>query len=124
MKLANIAPDLVPIDVLTRLAVPDEDWYVEAPATAALKTLVGRQRDVLYVFFQRLHSPAADVREYAASALADIAREEPEILSATEIRKERQYLKKLNDKAAASLLNDALTHLDGVKEKGAYKYGI
>jgi len=124
MKLANIAPDLVPIDILTRLAVPDEDWYVEAPATAALKTLVGRQRDVLYVFFQRLHSPAADVREYAANALADIAREEPEILSATEIRKEHQYLKKLNDKAAASLLNDALTHLDGVKEKRAYKYGI
>ncbi|WIG58338.1 MAG: hypothetical protein OJF49_001084 [Ktedonobacterales bacterium] len=124
MKLANIAPDLVPIDVLTRLAVPDEDWYVEAPATAALKTLVGRQRDVLYVFFQRLHSSAADVREYAARALADIAREEPEILSATEIRKERQHLKKLKDKEAVSLLDDALTHLDGAKEKGAYKYGL
>ncbi len=124
MNLANSAPHLVPIEVLTRLAVPNEDWYVEAPATAALKTLVGYQRAVLHVFFQRLHSSEPDVREYAARALADIARKEPECLSASEIRRERQYLKTLKDDEAIVHLDDALTRLDGVNEKRAYKYGL
>ncbi len=39
MDLAQFAPDRVPVDLLTRLSVYSEDWYVESPANAALKAM-------------------------------------------------------------------------------------
>src|ERR1700693_4194863 len=40
MNLAQYAPELVPLDILERLSVHDEDWYVQAPANAALKAMI------------------------------------------------------------------------------------
>ena len=47
MDLAEIAPALVPIDLLIPLSVYNEDWYVQAPPNAALKILARSMPRVL-----------------------------------------------------------------------------
>lgn len=51
MDLAHSAPDRVPLDLLLKLSVHDEDWYVEVPANAALKAMVRSFPAVLKIFF-------------------------------------------------------------------------
>ena len=53
MDLAQYAPDRVPVDVLQRLSVYDEDWYVQAPANAALKAIASSIPSVLRIYFMR-----------------------------------------------------------------------
>jgi len=59
MDLAHSAPALVPLDILLKLGVYDEDWYVEAPAAAALKAMARSFPEVLNVFFMQLRSTVA-----------------------------------------------------------------
>ena len=56
MEMARVAPDRVPVDILLRLSRYDEDWYVQAPANAALKTIAHAVPGVLRIFFDRLKS--------------------------------------------------------------------
>ena len=42
MDLAHSAPDRVPLDIAIKLSVYSEDWYVQAPANAALKAMATR----------------------------------------------------------------------------------
>ena len=53
MRWAQFAPDRIPIDILLKLSAYDEDWYVERPANAALKTMARSVREVLSIFFAR-----------------------------------------------------------------------
>jgi TIR domain len=69
MELANSAPDRVPLDLLLTLSVHDEDWYVEAPANAALKAMAHSFPAVLQVFYVRLRSSTSEERLHAAQAL-------------------------------------------------------
>jgi hypothetical protein len=39
MDLAHSAPDRVPLDLVMKLSVYDEDWYVQASANASLKAM-------------------------------------------------------------------------------------
>ena len=117
-------PQLVPIDMLLKLAVPDEDWYVEAPAVAALKTLVRAIPPVLQVFLSSLRSANPDERIHAAQALAEIAEQEPELLDADELKKQFEGLKRAGDRDSAIYLQEALDRVKGAKPGSRYKYRI
>jgi hypothetical protein len=88
--------------------VPDEDWYVEAPAVAALKTLVRSIPAVLRIFFVRLGSENPDLRLSAAQALDDIADKEPEILDVQELKKHFEKSKRFGDTDAAKYLRRSI----------------
>jgi hypothetical protein len=75
---AKAVPGLVPLDVLGRLARPgEEDWYVSAPAMAAVKTLVLVRDDAYSILEALAASESPDDRAAVASALADIAHIDP-----------------------------------------------
>jgi hypothetical protein len=124
MELARVAPDRVPIDVLLRLSNYNEDWYVQAPANAALKTLAHRIPAVLRIFLNRLGSEDRDEREHAASQLLSISNEEPEILDPEPLAKALIYLTKRKDKNARDIITRALANLQGVERQSKYKYGL
>lgn len=75
---AVIAPLEVPAGVLGRLALPaGEDWYVCAPAMAAVKELILSRPDV-YVIFESLAASAEPQDRYAvAEALTEVAAVRP-----------------------------------------------
>ncbi len=124
MNLAQFAPDRAPVDILIRLSVHDEDWYVQAPANAALKAMARALPAVLQIFLGRLHSTDADEREHAAHALWEVAEKEPEILDAEELQRELLRLRSLRDKESAHYLADALSKVNQVTHASGYKYGI
>jgi len=124
MDLAQFAPDRVPFDILLRLSMHNEDWYVQAPATAALKSMARSQPAVLEVFLMRLRSADQQARAHAASALADIAEHEPEILKAEYLMSELAQLEKLADKESTDYVAKALSKVRDAKETIGYKYGI
>jgi hypothetical protein len=117
-------PHLVPMDILLKLAVPNEDWYVEAPAIAALKTLIRAIPPVLQVFFSGLRSGNPDERIRAAQALAEIAEQEPELLDADELKKHSKRLNRFGDRDAAKYLREAFQRVKSAKAITRYKYGI
>jgi hypothetical protein len=124
MDLANFAPDRVPIDILIKLSVYDEDWYVQAPANAALKTLVGSMPGVLRIFYTRIDSSDTDESAHAAAALRDIAATEPELLELAELKR---YLKRVNatkNREAKQYLEAAIDSLERAQLPRRYKYGL
>lgn len=124
MNLAQYAPDRIPVDILMRLSVHDEDWYVQAPANAALKAMVRAMPAVLRIFFNRLQGPDHEERMHAAYALADIAEKEPELLEPSELKKESSRLLKAGDKEAADCIAKALSKVQAAPHRNGYKYGI
>jgi nucleoside phosphorylase len=109
MVLANYAPSRVPIDIAIRLSRHDEDWYVQAPANAALKTLVRSMPNVQRVYFTRLRSSDRFEREHAATALLGIARQEPELIDRKAMKHELALLRSLGDKTSERQIKTALT---------------
>jgi len=107
-----------------RLSVPNEDWYVEAPAVAALKTLIRSVPAVLRIFFVRLRSQNPDERLRAAQALEDIADKEPELLDAEELGKHFEELKRSGDLDVTKYLRKSIKKVQSVKRISRYKYGI
>jgi hypothetical protein len=64
----------VPIEILGRLARPHrEDWYVSAPAMAAVKELILTRRDAYIVFESMGVGPDPQDRYAVAEALLDVA---------------------------------------------------
>jgi hypothetical protein len=125
MDWAQFAPNLVPVDVLFRLAVHDEDWYVQAPATAALKSLAHGQPSVLQWFYQRLGHPNAEARSHAAQAIADIADREPEILDGDELERAATRLTEMGDRDALKQLQRVVPTVKSVKrENSRYRYSL
>lgn len=124
MSLAQFAPDRVPVNILLRLATHDEDWYVTAPATAALQAMVRHRPAILRVFFKRLHSSDPHVREHAAQALDGIAHQEPGILEPGELEYELSRLEELADEMAAHYITEALPKVKQAKRISPYKYGL
>lgn len=124
MELACVAPDRVPIDVLLRLSYFDEDWYVQAPANAALKTLAQRIPAVLRIFLNRLGSDDRNEREHAASQLLGISIKEPEILDPAPLERALNDLTNRKDKNARDIITRALANLQGIERQSKYKYGL
>lgn len=124
MDFAQFAPDRVPLDIAFRLSRHDEDWYVMAPATAALKAMAKPCPAVLSFFYRRLHDQIPEAREHAAEALADIAEKEPEILDPEDLQRELAYLLRIGDRSAASSIAQAASKAKRVEHRSGYKYGI
>lgn len=124
MDLVNSAPHKVPIDLLLKLARFDEDWYVMAPATAALKALCASRPAIQRVFFNWLHSDDPAEREHAASAIADIAHEEPEILEPGELTQEATRLKEIGDHVASGIIAEVIPLVANVERGFRFKYGL
>lgn len=71
--LAGFAPNLVPVQVLGRLASVSEDWYVNTPATSALLRLA-RTRDVAVdVIATAISHEDKEARDHAADGLERLA---------------------------------------------------
>jgi len=80
---AIVAPADIPLAVLGRLAAPSgEDWYVSAPALAAVKELVLTRRDAYMIFESLCGSAAAQDRHAVAQALLDVAGVKPAAVAA------------------------------------------
>ncbi len=123
MNFARFASNLVPVDLLIKLSVFSEDWYVERPANAALKALARGMPIVLQVFYQRLRSNEPAERMHAASEIAEIAKREPEILDAERLAEEISILRS-KDKKAASVIAAVLPRARKAKRIEGYKYGL
>jgi hypothetical protein len=121
--LVEIAPDRVPLDILMKLATPHEDWYVMAPATAALKTMAASQPPILGIFLERLRSEDPYLRVHAAEALADISKHDPQILSARRLRPALLHLQQIGDKEAITSIAAALSNAPE-EATVSYRYGI
>lgn len=124
MDLAHSAPALVPLDILLRLSVHNEDWYVEAPANAALKAMVRSFPEVVNVFYSRLRSSIPEERGHAASHIDSLAEQEPELLDAKRLAAEIGGLKRLGDIEAKDLLIQALEKVRKSTRTPHYRYGL
>ena len=67
--LAPLDPAAVPLDVLSRLAAPDEDWYVFTPARSALLRLARARPVVIDILARDLISKDRYAREMAAATI-------------------------------------------------------
>lgn len=124
MDLAHSCPELVPLNLLLKLSVYDEDWYVQAPANAALKAMARSFPAVLRIFHRRLHSDEPDEAAHAAAALMDVAMKEPELLDASLLRSELRQLKRRGYDEAGGHLTRALSRLKGVSRTQRFRYGL
>jgi hypothetical protein len=124
MDLAHCAPHLVPLDVVLRLSVHDEDWYVQVPANSALKAMARTQPGVLEIFFGRLRSAEPEAREHAAAAFRDIALKEPDLLDGKRLRKEIALLRQGDDGNAVKLLKQAIVAVGKTKPRELYRYAF
>jgi len=124
MVLANFAPTRVPTDIAIRLSRHDEDWYVQAPANAALKALARSMPDIIRVYFSRLGSIDSREREHSASALTDIAEQEPELIDRKALKDELTLLRKRGDKKCARQIETVLSRTKGTSKRSQFKYGL
>lgn len=71
---STVAPEDVPLGLLGRLAIPaGEDWYVQAPAMAAVKQLLLFRPAARIIFDNLARSSNTDNRYAVAAALLDVA---------------------------------------------------
>ncbi len=124
LDLAHAAPDRVPFDVVAKLSSFDEDWYVETPATSAIKAMARTFPTVLKLFFSRIHGPSLDERQHAAYALYDIASQEPEILNADELQDALLHLRAIGDNDTYRRMAKALSKVKAVEHRPQYRYGF
>jgi|SRR5579862_346945 len=124
MALANLDSSRVPLDILMKLSTYDEDWYVQAPANAALKTMLSSMPNIYRIFRARLRGSNADEREHAASQLADIARTEPWLLDSEELEAQAKWLRSLRHHKAATILIEVLPLVRAAPRRSEFKYGL
>jgi hypothetical protein len=124
MELADFAPDRVPLNLLLKLSVFDEDGYVEAPANAALKAMVRSVPAVLQIFYRRLHAATGEERAHAAGAIRDIAMREAYLLSSNRLKQELQQLQELGDTEAAKLIEFAYSKSRKARRRSHIRYGL
>jgi hypothetical protein len=109
---------------LLKLSVWNEDWYVQAPANAALKALVRSTPGLLQIFFARLQSNIEDERVHSANAIREIADEEPELLDVEELEKHLRHLKSIADSDSVTYLERAISKARNVTPLKRYRYGL
>lgn len=78
--LAVLDPVSVPLDVLSKLARYDEDWYVTTPATSALLRLARARPVVIDILARDLEHQDGDAREHAAEAIRRLAQRDWDLL--------------------------------------------
>jgi hypothetical protein len=126
LDLSQFAPSHVPVDLLFRLASPDEDWYVDAPATAALLSLARHQRAVIGFFYLQLHDTDPYARAHGAEAIARVAKMEPEILNADDLELALGELERVGHSDTASAVRRVLGTVKKVHKtnRSAFRYGL
>ncbi|MGA7847488.1 MAG: 5'-methylthioadenosine/S-adenosylhomocysteine nucleosidase [Terriglobales bacterium] len=124
MNLAQYAPEMVPVDILERLSVYTEDWYVERPANAALKAMCRPMPALLHIYFSRLRSSEAEERSHAAAQISEISEVEPELLDSKQLNSEISRLSRMGDGKAADTLRTAFSRAASAKPIQGYKYGL
>jgi hypothetical protein len=124
MNWANFVPDKVPVDLLVKLSAYDEDWYVEAPAKAALKTLVRAMPEVLQIFYSRLRSITAEERAHSSACILDIAKREPHLLDAKDLKHAAVELRRVGDREALDYIRRSISRLKGKQAVSRYRYGL
>ena len=77
-SLAFVAPALVPLGLLGRLARPaDEDWYVQEPAMKSVTRLMSRRPQARTILDNLARSAEPTDRFAVCSALLELARSKP-----------------------------------------------
>jgi TIR domain len=123
-RWAQFAPDRVPVDMLLTLSKYDEDWYVQAPANAALKSMAGSVPGVLEIFFLRLRGSDPEEREHAAACILDVATQEPGLLDKDDLKNAFSLLKKVKDRNALSFVRRSIAKVKGKRRRNRSKYGL
>jgi hypothetical protein len=111
--LVLAAPGEVPIGLLGKLAQPDEDWYVYAPAMAASKELLLVRPAARSIFEGLVSSAAPENRQAAVLALRDVASVDPADIPRDLILR----LKQDSDQTVAAEGEKASDELVGVPER-------
>jgi hypothetical protein len=124
MTLADFAPAAVPTDIVIRLSKHDEDWYVQAPANAAIKTLARSMPNIIRLYVSRLESGDRWEREHSAHALTDIAEQEPDLIDRDVLREKLKSLRSLGDKKCARQIETVLRLTKGSSRSTQFKYGL
>jgi hypothetical protein len=124
MDLAHSAPGHMPLDLAMKLSVYNEDWYVQAPANAALKAMVRTTPEVLRIFRLRLRSQGCEEAIHAAKAIRDIAEKEPGLLDPNLLRRDFVGLKKSGNNEAANHIGAAFSKARKAKRTDHYRYGL
>ena len=110
---AVVAPLDVPLPILGRLAVPSaEDWYVWAPAMAAVKELVLSRRDAYAILHSLCASAEPQDRHAVAQALLDVAAVRPAAVA----RELAERLLEDPDPLVARQAQDILTAIENVSD--------
>jgi len=78
--LAASSPDVVPVEVLGRMASVFEDWYVMTPATSALLRLARTRHVAVEVLAGTISHESTKARDHAAYALGRLANVNPAAL--------------------------------------------
>ncbi len=73
-------PSSVPVNILSKLARYDEDWYVFTPATSALLRLTRARPVVVDIFARDLDHEDSFAREHAATAIERLSRRDWDLL--------------------------------------------
>lgn len=123
MDLAHSAPDCVPLDLVMKLSVYNEDWYVQAPANAALKAMARTTPEVLRIFHTRLRSSDFEESAHSALAIGDIADKEPGLLDPQLLKSELVFLKTRGNVEAERLIRVAISKASKSKRTKHYRYG-
>jgi hypothetical protein len=110
--------------LVLKLSAHDEDWYVETPANSALKAMANTVPDVLDVSFERLDTKDPEARLHAASALRDIARQEPALLDPKRLQEKALAARRSQEKETLSYLEEALHRARRSKRQHRYRYGF
>jgi hypothetical protein len=126
MNWAQFAPDRVHVDILLKLSVYDEDWYVQAPANAALRSMASAVPGVLSIFYSRLSSSDIQERAHAAACIADIAEKEPGLLDRDDLEEALAWLTSQSDRDALERVRESLVSLSRKRkrEQSRYRYGL
>lgn len=123
MDMARSAPGRVPVDILLRLSIYDEDWYVQAPANAAIKAMARSLPAVLDIFYGRLHSNIAEERSHASAHILSVADKDPDLLDSDLLKRELKRLSKM-DRDASKDIEAALQKMKGVTPDWGNRYGL
>ena len=124
MDLAHSAPDRVPLDLVMKLSVYNEDWYVQAPANAALKAMARTIPEVLRMFHMRLRSSDFEESVHSASGIREIADKEPGLLDAKLLKSDLVFLKTCGNVEAERLIRASISKVRRVKRTTHYRYGL
>ena len=124
MDWAHSCPHLVPLDLAMKLSVYDEDWYVQAPANAAIKAMARSFPAVLHIFFMRLRSSIPEETAHAAHALLEVAGKEPGLIDRTVLASQLSQLTERGHEEAARAVAAALRKLKGRRRTVRYRYGL